>query len=164
MITWLAPGVFASSNDESSIIVWSSPAQNWTDLEAAAPLKYDPSLGVANSGDAIVLNNRVYLAVGHANGFISFWSGSEDGTGLELYKAVNLRNPKLTNPWGLHNIRGVSTMLSSGSTASEGEQQRDRDNLQLWPSTTVRPSKSSVKRCPGPRADKWPFGFLRILD
>jgi len=32
MITWLAPGVFASSNDESSIIVWSSPSGNWTDL------------------------------------------------------------------------------------------------------------------------------------
>jgi hypothetical protein len=117
MITWLAPGVFASSNDESSIIVWSSPSQDWTDLQAVATLKYDSSLGVANSGDSIVLGNRLYLAVGHGNGFVSLWSGNTDGTGLQLYQAVDVRNPKPTNPWGLHNIRGISTMLSIGSTA-----------------------------------------------
>jgi hypothetical protein len=116
MITWLAPGVFASSNDESSIIVWSSASQHWTDLQSAA-LKYDPSLGVANSGDSIVLGERLYLAVGHASGFISFWSGNTDGTGLKLYQVVDLRNSKPTNPWGLHNIRGISTMFSTGSTA-----------------------------------------------
>jgi len=117
MITWLAPGIFASSNDESTIIVWSSPSGSWTDLQAAATLQYEPSLGVANSGDSIVLANRLYLAVGHANGFISFWSGNSDGTGLEFYRAVDVRNPKPTNPWGLHNIRGISTMFSIGSTA-----------------------------------------------
>jgi len=117
MITWLAPGVFASSNDESSIIVWSSPSQTWTDLQAMATLQFDPSLGVANSGDSIVLGSRLYLAVGHANGFISLWSGNPDGTGLEFYQSVDVRNPKPTNPWGLHNIRGISTMFSVGSTA-----------------------------------------------
>ena len=117
MITWLAPGVFASSNDESSIILWSSPSQNWTDLQAAETLTYDPSLGVANSGDSIVLGGRLCLTVGHANGFISFWSGKTYGTGLELYRTVDVRNPKPTNPWGLHNIRGISTMFSIGSTA-----------------------------------------------
>ncbi|HWO27586.1 MAG TPA: hypothetical protein VNO32_02190 [Candidatus Acidoferrum sp.] len=49
MITWLAPGVFVSSNDESSIIVWSSPSGNWTDLQVMATLPFDPSLGVANA-------------------------------------------------------------------------------------------------------------------
>jgi hypothetical protein len=83
MITWLAPEVFASSNDESSMTVWASPSQNWTDLEALAMLKYDPSLGVANSGDSTMLGSRLYLAVGHANGFISLWSGNPDGSNLE---------------------------------------------------------------------------------
>src|SRR5580692_5969735 len=41
MITWLAPGVFTSSNDESSMMVWSSPSQTWSDLEATAALNYD---------------------------------------------------------------------------------------------------------------------------
>ena len=55
--------------------------------------------------------------MGHANGFISLWSGNTDGTGLQLYQAVDVRNTKPTNPWGLHNIRGISTLFSIGSTA-----------------------------------------------
>ena len=117
MITWLAPGVFTSSNNESSIIVWSSPSRTWTDLQAVATLKYDPRLGVANSGDSMVLGKRVYLAVGHGNGFISLWSGNPDGSSLECYQTVDVRNPKPTNPWGLHNVRGISTILSTSSTA-----------------------------------------------
>jgi WD40 repeat protein len=117
MITWLAPGVFASSNDDRSIIVWSSPTEDWINLQAMATLNYDPALGVANSGDSVTLSGRLYLAVGHANGFISLWSGKLDGTSFEFYRAVDVRNPKPTNPWGLHNIRGVSNMVSLGSTA-----------------------------------------------
>ena len=117
MITWLAPGVFVSSNDEASIIVWSSISRMWTDLAPIATLHYDPALGVANSGDSIALGGRIYLAVGHANGFISLWSGSPDGSGLEFYQKLDVRNPKPTNPWGLHNIRGISTMFTIGSAA-----------------------------------------------
>jgi WD40 repeat protein len=116
MITWLAPGAFASSNDESSIIVWSSPSGTWTDLYARATLQYDSSLGVANSGDAVVLGNILYLGIGHANGFVSIWSGNTDGTGLQFVTALDLRNPHPTNPWGLHNIRGISTIFWNDST------------------------------------------------
>lgn len=116
MITWLAPGVFASSNDDSSIIVWSSPSGNWTDLQPVTTLPYDPSLGVANSGDSITLGAQLYLAAGHANGFISLWRGNPDGSGLKFLRAVDVRNPKPTNPWGLHNIRGISTIFSVNST------------------------------------------------
>jgi len=117
MITWLAPGVFASSNDDSSIIVWSSPSGNWTDLYSMAVLQFDPSLGVANSGDTMVLTNGnvLYLAVGHANGFLSIWAGYTDGTGLQFVKSIDLRNPNPTNPWGLHNIRGVSSLFFNSS-------------------------------------------------
>jgi WD40 repeat protein len=117
MITWLAPGVFASSNDESSIIVWSSPSGNWTDLRVMATLPYDQSLGVANSGESVVLGTALYLAVGHANGFISLWSGNTDGSGLQFFQSLDVRNPNPTNPWGLHNIRGISSMFSMNSTA-----------------------------------------------
>jgi len=117
MITWLAPGVFASSNDESSIIVWSSPNGNWTDLQVMATLPFDRSLGVANSGESVVLGTELYLAVGHANGFISLWSGNTDGSALQFLKSVDVRNPNLTNPWGLHNIRGISSMSWNDSTA-----------------------------------------------
>jgi WD40 repeat protein len=117
MITWLAPSVFASSNDESSIMIWSSLGGNWTDLEATAKLNYDPSLGVANSGDSIILGGVLYLAAGHANGFISLWSGNQDGSVLQFLQAVDVRNPNPTNPWALHNIRGISTIFSNSSNA-----------------------------------------------
>jgi len=117
MITWLAPGVFASSNDESSIMIWSSPTGNWTDLQAMAALRYDLSLGVANSGDSIILGGFLYLAIGHANGFVSLWSGNQDGSGLQFLQAVDVRNPNPTNPWGLHNIRGISSIFSNNSAA-----------------------------------------------
>src|SRR5260370_11346057 len=117
MITWLAPGVFASSNDESSIIVWSSPSGNWTDLRVMATLPYDQSLGVANSGESIKVGAQLYLAVGHANGFISLWVGNTDGTGWQFFKSLEVRNPNPTNPWGLHNIRGISSMFSINATA-----------------------------------------------
>ena len=64
-----------------------------------------------------MLANRLYLAIGHANGFISLWSGNPDGSNLEFYRSVDVRNPNPTNPWGLHNIRGISTLFSMGSTA-----------------------------------------------
>jgi WD40 repeat protein len=115
MITWLATGVFASSNNESSIIIWSSPSGNWTDLQATDTLQYDQSLGVANSGDSVVLGTTLYLAVGHANGYISLWAGNLDGRGLKCIRTVDVRNPSPTNPWGLHNIRGISTMLSNST-------------------------------------------------
>ena len=117
MITWLAPRVFASSNDESSIIVWSSPSGNWTDLQVMATLSFDPSLGVANSGESVNLGAQLYLAVGHANGFISLWSGNTDGSALRFLKSVDVRNPKPTNPWGLHNIRGISSTFWTNSAA-----------------------------------------------
>jgi WD40 repeat protein len=117
MITWLAPGVFASSNDETSIIIWSTASKNWTDLQAIATLQYNPSLGVANSADSMPIGPRLYLAVVHANGFISLWSGNLDGSGLQLYKTVDVRNPNPTNPWNLHNIRGISMMFGLNSFA-----------------------------------------------
>lgn len=111
MITWLAPRVFATSNDDSSIVVWSSPSGSWTDLMRVTLLKYDASYGVANSGDSMVLDGRLCFVAGHANGFASIWTGAEDGSDLELVTAVNLRSPQPVNPWGLHNIRGLSTVF-----------------------------------------------------
>jgi WD40 repeat protein len=82
-----------------------------------ATLPYDPSLGVANSGDSVTLGSQLYLAVGHANGFISIWTGNPDGSGLRFLKSINVQNPNPTNPWNLHNVRGISTIYWTDSTA-----------------------------------------------
>lgn len=107
MIAWCARGVLATSNDDNSVVMWRSQSAKWTDLAVVATLKYDPAWGVANSGDSVKLGSRLYLVIGHANGFVSIWQGPADGIGLELIKGVDVRNSHPTNPWGLHNIRGV---------------------------------------------------------
>lgn len=117
MITWLAPGVFASSNDDASIILWRSQSLRWTDLQPTAILHYDSTLGVANSGDTVTIGDQLYLAVGHANGYVSLWEGKLDGSVLKFMKTVDVRNASPTNPWGLHNIRGISTLTRHDSMA-----------------------------------------------
>lgn len=107
MITWIAPRLFATSNDERSIAVW-SPNADWSRLELAARLEYDPSFGAANSGEAFLLDDRVVLVVGHAEGFVTIWEGSEAGSDLRLTATSDLRSPTPANPWGIHNIRGVA--------------------------------------------------------
>lgn len=117
MITWLAPGVFSSSNDDGSMIIWGSQSLKWTDLRPIDTLQYDPILGVANSGDTVTIGNQLYLAVGHANGYVSLWDGNLDGSVMRFMRAVDVRNARPTNPWELHNIRGISTLVPNDSTA-----------------------------------------------
>jgi len=112
MIVWLAPGTFATSNDEGSLIVWRSASGDWNDLVALTTLDYDPSLGVANSADSFTVDSQLYLVVGHANGFLSIWQGAPDGSSLTQAKTVDVRAAQPVNPWGLHNVRGVSAIFA----------------------------------------------------
>jgi hypothetical protein len=111
MITWLAPAVFASSNDEGSMIVWKSPSGNWKDLEQLSVLNFDSTFGDANSGGSFNIGNTLYLIVGHANGYVTIWSGEIDGTGWALVSSVNVRSSHPVNPWNLYNVRGVAPIL-----------------------------------------------------
>lgn len=113
MITWLAPRLFASSNDNSSIVLWSTPSGTWSDLQQSALLRYDEDLGVANSGESVTLGGDIFLAVGHASGFVSLWAGAKNDFDWKMLATVDLRNAHPTNPWNLHNIRGIS-LLNAG--------------------------------------------------
>lgn len=106
----LGPGVFMSSNDEGSLLVWSSASGEWTDLVVAATLAYDAGLGVANSGATIASGGVPYLAVGHANGFVSLWRQGASPTQWTLMHAVDVRAAKPVNPWKLHNVRGMAAL------------------------------------------------------
>ena len=114
MIVWLAPGVFAASAEDAAIAVWRTANGAWTDLGAEALLAYDPAFGAANSGASMALDDKLVVAIGHANGFLSIWAGAPDGSGFELLTGVDLRSAHPVNPWNSHNIRGVSPIRTDG--------------------------------------------------
>ena len=116
MLMWLAPGVFASSNDDSSMVVWKSPSGNWQDLQQLGVLQYSNIFGVANSGDSFTIGNTLYLIAGHANGYVTIWAGNPDGSGLTPVTSVDVRSANPTNPWNLHNVRGVAPIFWTGTT------------------------------------------------
>jgi hypothetical protein len=116
MITWLAPGVFASSNDDGSMIVWRSPSGSWKDLQQLSVLNYDSTFGDANSGGSFSIGTTLYLIVGHANGYVTIWSGKVDGTGLALVTSVNVQSSHPVNPWNLYNVRGVAPIFWTDTT------------------------------------------------
>lgn len=126
MITWIAPRVFATSNDERSIAVW-RPNADWTRLELAARLDYDRSFGAANSGEAFLLGRRVVLVAGHAEGYVTIWEGSREGLDLRLAGTVNLRSERPVNPWGIHNIRGVALVRIEDDVAHVATGSEDGD-------------------------------------
>lgn len=112
MIVPLGPPAraFASSNDEKSLLIWSSARCDWTDLTVAATLAFEVALGVANSGATVTSNGAPYLVVGHAKGFVSIWrrgAGISDWTRTAV---TDVRATKPVNPWGLHNVRGVGNL------------------------------------------------------
>jgi WD40 repeat protein len=116
MIT-AVPGTqsFFTSNDEGSIALWYSASGNWTDLTMPAMLTYDPGLGVANSGDVIVVGAALYFVVGHANGRVTIWSMSAALT-WAFVTVVDVRSPHPVNPWNLTNVRSVAAIPGAGST------------------------------------------------
>lgn len=107
MIVSLGPSVFASSNDDGSLLVWSSACGNWTDLTLAATLSYAETLGVANSGAIVTSDGTLTFVVGHANGYLSIWRQGGTASQWTLAQTVDVRAAKPVNPWGLHNVRGV---------------------------------------------------------
>ena len=67
MIVWLQRRVFVTSNDESSLVLWTTGDGSWGDLRGSLA-RFDAVYGVANSGDAITIGEDRYLVVGHSNG------------------------------------------------------------------------------------------------
>ncbi|MBL9187507.1 MAG: hypothetical protein JNK23_08530 [Opitutaceae bacterium] len=117
MITLLVPGLFVTSNDAQSMIVWQSPSGRWSDLVMAQRLAYSSSLGVANSGASYVTPNgaALFLIVGHAGGFVTIWQSGSDGSAITLIETVDVRSATPVNPWGLHNVRGVGLVSATDS-------------------------------------------------
>ena len=116
MVTYMDSGVFSSSNDDESVVIWESKSEKWDDLQELNTLRYKPDYGVANSGVSLKLEGKLYLVVGHSLGFLTIWEGT-DCTDLSLLKVLDIRAKEPVNPWGLCNIRGISVLDAEGDVA-----------------------------------------------
>jgi len=116
MITALGDGAFVTSNDAASALVWAAGKADWSDLHEAGRLVFDPSLGVANSGAVMTVGESRFLAMGHAEGWLSIWRQTAR-TAWEHMSAVNVRSPKPTNPFNMFNVRSVAVLVSDQSCA-----------------------------------------------
>src|SRR3954447_14008481 len=87
MITPLAPGRFATSNDERSIALWTLSASGR--LSSPTALAYDLEAGVANSG--AVVGDEPLLVTGHAHGRLVVWVPDRDGGGLRPARMIDIR-------------------------------------------------------------------------
>lgn len=108
MITWIAPAVFATSNDDQSVLIWKGASPDWTHVNKVQTLAYDKNWGVANSGVSVMQKNRLYLIVGHANGFLTIWESKTDKLHFTFCTQVDVQSATPVNPWNMHNIRGLA--------------------------------------------------------
>jgi hypothetical protein len=118
MITPLPSSTLVTSNDSSSISIWSTTTGQWSDLRFRTTVGYDAALGVATNGVWFPVGSPTTLVVGHDSGYLSFWSFDPMKRSLKLYKTVNVQNPNPVNPFGSHVIYGMCPLVASGSGAT----------------------------------------------
>jgi hypothetical protein len=96
----LPGGALATSNNESSLTLWSTDTGAWSGLRVRAVVEHDPALGAAAAG--VWAGTR--LVTGHANGYLALWSYTDT---LRFERAVDVRNPDPVNPFGDHTVEDV---------------------------------------------------------
>jgi WD40 repeat protein len=108
MIVSISPQVFATSNDEGSLALWQAPVSSAGAISytQSGVVTYDRSIGIANSGVVVTNGNQKFLAVGHAEGFLTIWHIRNDK--IDFLRAIPLRSPDpIKSPFPLWNIRSV---------------------------------------------------------
>lgn len=117
MVEWIAERTFISSNDATSMVLWTSPAGTFEDLTIMQTLQYDSTYGIANCATAENIGNILYVMTGHENGYLLIWQATINGatltSPLSYVTAVDLTSANPVNPWHLQNIRGVSWLFSN---------------------------------------------------
>jgi hypothetical protein len=107
MITRIQDQLFASSNDDRSIVVWRADTVEGKGIGERFLLMYDPVCGVANDGTTTIIDGKLYFVTGHAKGYLLIWRVERDDT-IELVRLLDLRSPNpVPSPYLLKNIRGV---------------------------------------------------------
>jgi hypothetical protein len=116
MITRLSGNALVTSNDGGSILLWTSASGSWDDLALRATCSFDPALGWATSGLFVSAGGGT-LVVGHWNGWISIWRYDASLRQLTFLRSVDLRNSNPVNPWDLHAIYDLGTIVDGSQKA-----------------------------------------------
>lgn len=106
MLCSAGKGFLWSSNDNQSVAIWTTPAGDWSDLKLAGLATYSQQYGLANCAIFCQTSSGTWLMTGHESGYLLIWNCKTVAAPI-LQSVVDLRNDNPTNPWGLHNIRGV---------------------------------------------------------
>ena len=95
--------MFLSSNNSASLASWKKSGASYT----PTIVPYDAKYGVAVSATTVRSKEGEYMAVGHAEGYLSFWQLQAET--LKMERAVSLRSPKPIE-WQFQSwhIRGVA--------------------------------------------------------
>jgi WD40 repeat protein len=108
MIARITDGVFASSNEAKSIIVWHGDNSFKGGIRIQETLFYDEAVGVANDGTTTEVNGVLYFISAHANGYLLVWQVKGNCEEFTLLHTIDLRSPNpIQSPYPLKNIRGV---------------------------------------------------------
>lgn len=108
MVVALDQDTIVSTDGREALVVWNASQTDPENFELAQRVTFDPAHGPANSGLAIDVAGQNYLVTGHEDGFLLVWTVGTDGT-LTLNKQIDARSSVApSNPWGLHNIRGLA--------------------------------------------------------
>jgi hypothetical protein len=115
MIVWISSTIFITSNNKNSFVLWETHSSTWNEVKGKV-INYELSLGVANSGTSVQINNNLYTVIGHESGFISIW----DFTNCiepQFIAKIDLQSTHPVNPWGIHNIRSVNLIEKRSGSA-----------------------------------------------
>ena len=121
MVAPLPGGVIATSNNNNSLALWIARNGNWGQLEAMGLVGYPPELGAATAG-VVVPGSPTSLVVGHQTGYVSIWSQSKPGAGVNYERSVDVRNPKPVNPFEDHMIEDIVIATSNVGVVAVGSE------------------------------------------
>lgn len=108
MIARLKEGIFASSNEAKSIIVWHGDNSFDGGIRIHETLFYDEAVGVANDGTTTEVDGVLYFVSAHANGYLLVWQVKGNCEAFKLLHTLDLRSPTpIQSPYPLKNVRGV---------------------------------------------------------
>jgi WD40 repeat protein len=108
MIARLKEGIFASSNEAKSIVVWRGDNAFDGGIKIDGTLSYGEAVGVANDGTTTEVDGVLYFISAHANGYLLVWEVEGNCEVFKLTHTIDIRSPNpIQSPYPIKNVRGV---------------------------------------------------------